>query len=429
MKYLFARAQTVGVSICFMLVSASASALTLSQAVSRALAQSPELQRSNYVLRTADARITQANLAPSPELSVALENIGGSGRFKNTHALETTFLLSQVIELGDKRLARSQAATASRDLVSIENDARQLDVLAEVTQRYIQVAVSQEEQALALQATRLAAQTIKAVKKRVEAAKSPLVELNRAQIALTRAIIKEEHAEHELLSARQKLAAMWGETEPAFSTVTAQLFELPKPASFSTLVARLKTNPDFTRFASEQRLRDAELAVAEARRVPNVQLGGGVRQLNESDDHALVLSVSVPLFSRSRNAGYIAEAAARREQVAVDEQAAFIRAQADLFAIYQELQHALTEARILKDEVIPQTAAILKQTEYAYQRGRYSYVDWIAAQGEMLSTQDRLIEASANAHRYFVAIERLTGESLLPDAMSATKSTPTQWSN
>lgn len=429
MKYLFARAQTVCVSICFMLVSASASALTLSQAVSRALAQSPELQRSNYVLRTADARITQANLAPSPELSVELENIGGSGRFKHTHALETTFLLSQVIELGDKRLARSQAASANRVLVSIENDARQLDVLAEVTQRYIQVAVSQEEQALALQATRLAEQTIKAVKQRVEAAKSPLVELNRAQIALTKAIIKEEHAEHELLSARQKLAAMWGETEPAFSSVNAQLFELPQPASFSTLVARLKTNPNFMRFASEQRLRDAELAVAEARRVPNVQLGGGVRQFNESDDHALVLSLSVPLFSGSRNAGYIAEAAARREQVAVDERAAFIRAQADLFAIYQELQHALTEARILKDEVIPQTAAILKQTEYAYQRGRYSYVDWIAAQGEMLSTQDRLIEASANAHRYFVTIERLTGESLLPDAASATKSAPTQWSN
>lgn len=430
MKHLSTRTPMLWVGVCLALISTSVagSTLTLSQAISRALAQSPELQRSSYLLRSADARITQANLAPSPELSVALENIGGSGRFKQTNALETTFLLSQVIELGDKRLARSQAATANRDLVSIENDARQLDVLAELTQRYIQVAVSQEEQALALQATRLAEQTIKVVKKRVDAAKSPLVELNRAQIALTKAIIKEEHAEHELLSARQKLAAMWGETEPAFSTVTAQLFELPKPASFSTLVARLKTNPDFTRFASEQRLRDAELAVAEARRVPNVQLGGGIRQLNESDDHALVLSLSVPLFSASRNAGYIAEAATRREQVALDERAVFIRAQANLFAIYQELQHALTEARILKDEVIPQTAAILKQTEYAYQRGRYSYLDWIAAQGEMLSTQDRLIEASANAHRYFVAIERLTGEPLVPDAMSATESTQTQWS-
>ncbi|MEO6698723.1 MAG: TolC family protein, partial [Paraperlucidibaca sp.] len=406
-------------------ITPSPSALTLSQAVAFALTQSPELQRSQYLLRAADARITQAGIAPSPELSLQLENIGGSGRYKNTNALETTFLLSQVIELGDKRAMRSKAAAANRQLVSVENDARQLDILAEVTRRYIQVAVNQEEQILALQATTLAEQTLREVKKRVNAAKSPLVELNRAHIALTKATIKEEHAEHELLTARRKLSAMWGELEPTFTTVTANLFELPEPARFSTLLARLKANPDFTRFASEQRLRDAELRVAEARRVPNIQIGGGVRQLNESDDHALVLSLSVPLFAGSRNAGYIAEAAALRERVVFDERAAFIRAQADLFAIYQELQHALTEARILKREVVPQIAAILQQTEYAYQRGRYSYLDWIAAQGEMLSTQSRLIEASANAHRYFVDIERLTGESLLPDAGESTSTRDT----
>jgi cobalt-zinc-cadmium efflux system outer membrane protein len=55
---------------------------------------------------------------------------------------------------------------------------------------------------------------------------------------------------------------------------------------------------------------------------------------------------------------------------------------------------------------------VLTQTEYAYQRGRYSYLEWIAAQRELLDAQRSLIEASANAHRYFAEIERLTGESL-----------------
>lgn len=427
MKHLLTRAQNLCVGVCLTLLSASAlaaitpspAALSLAQAVAYALRQSPELQRSSYLLAAADAHISQANTAPSPELLLQLENIGGSGRYKNANALETTLLLSQVIELGDKRSTRFKAAAASRDVVSIENQARQLDVLAEVTRRYIDVAVNQEQLALALQATRLAEQTLAAVKQRVDAAKSPAVERYRAQIALTKAGIKEEHAEHELLSARRKLSAMWGEIEPSFTTVTANLFELPEPASFDTLVMRLRANPDFTRFTREQRLRDAELSVANSRRVPNVHIGGGIRQFNESDDHALVLSVSLPLFAGSRNAGYIAEATVLREQVAFDEKAAFIRAQADLFAIYQELQHALTEALTLQNEVLPHTAAILQQTQYAYQRGRYSYLDWIAAQGEMLDTQSRLIEASANAHRYFVDIERLTGESLLPEAANS----------
>jgi cobalt-zinc-cadmium efflux system outer membrane protein len=205
---------------------------------------------------------------------------------------------------------------------------------------------------------------------------------------------------------------MWGESEPEFDEVAADLFQLPTPGNFDALIARLKTNPDFTRFANEQRLRDAELRLAESRRIPNIQVGAGIRQLQETDDHAFVVSFSMPLFTGNRNAGVVAEATARQEQVTIDQQAAFVRAQAQLFDLYQELKHSLMEARILRTDVLPQTEAVLQQTEYAYQRGRYSYLEWIAAQSELLDAQRALIEASANAHRYFAEIERLTGESL-----------------
>jgi cobalt-zinc-cadmium efflux system outer membrane protein len=387
-------------------------ALSLAQAITATLDRSPELQRSVYLLRAADARTQQARITPSPELSVEIENIGGSGRFRGTDSAETTFMLSQVIELGDKRGRRSETAEASRALLSSENAARQLDILAEVTRRFIHVAADQEVIRLTQLATALAEKTVVEVDKRVRAAKSPEVELHRARIALLRVRLEEEHAEHELLSSRRKLAAMWGETEPEFGTVSAKLFELPLPQAFSTLVTRLKSNPDFTRFTSEQRLRDAEVRLAETRRVPNIQIGAGVRQLQETDDHAFLVSFSMPLFAGSRNAGAIAESSALREQVTVDEQAAFIRAQAQLFELYQELNHSLAEAQTLRDEILPQTQSVLTQTEYAYQRGRYSYLEWIAAQRELLDAQRSLIEAAANAHRYFAEIERLTGESL-----------------
>jgi len=386
--------------------------LSLSQAITATIDKNPELQSSVYTLRAADGRIQQAGVSPSPELSIHLENFGGSGRVSGTDAAEATFMLSQVIELGDKRGHRSLVAQAGRSVLSAEHDARQLDILAEVTRRFIHVATDQEEVKLTRRATALAEKTVVTVEKHVQAAKSPAVELHRARIALTRVKLAEEHAEHELQSSRRKLAAMWGETEPEFGDVTADLFELPQLGSFDALVARIKTNPDFTRFASEQRLRDAELRLAETRRVPNIQVGAGIRQLQETDDHAFVVSFSMPLFAGSRNAGNVAEASARREQVSVDERAAVIRAQAQLFELYQELKHSLTEAAVLRADVLPQSESVLQQTEYAYQRGRYSYLEWIAAQRELLDAQRSLIEASANAHRYFAEIERLTGEPL-----------------
>ncbi len=400
------------ISICVAEPTEWRAGLSLPQALAAALDKNPELQSSVYTLRAADGRIQQAGMSTSPEFSVQVENFGGSGRDSGTDAAETTLMLSQVIELGDKRGRRSLAAQAGRTVASAEYDARQLDILAEVTRRFIHVATDQEEVKLTRRATALAEKTVVAVEQHVLAAKSPAVELNRARIALTRVKLGEEHAEHELQSSRRKLAAMWGETEPEFGEVSADLFELPQPGSFDALVAGIKTNPDFTRFASEQRLRDAELRLAESRRMPNIQVGAGIRQLQETDDHAFVVSFSMPLFVGSRNAGAVAEASARREQVSVDERAAFIRAQAQLFELYQELKHSLAEASVLRAEVLPQSEAVLAQTEYAYRRGRYSYLEWIAAQRELLDAQRSLIEAAANAHRYFAEIERLTGESL-----------------
>lgn len=422
-----ARLIRAGVSLFFIGVSTITAAsdapngtISLAQAIAATIERNPELQSSQFALRAADARITQASFSPNPELSVQLENIGGSGRVSGFDAAETTFMLSQVVELGGKRDARTQSAQANYSLLSVEGEARRLDVLAEVTRRFIHVASDQAEIALTQQATALAEQTLRAVDRRVRAAKSPEVELHRAQIALTRAQVAEEHAEHELLTSRRKLAAMWGEDAADFDGVSADLFQLPAPGNFDALVTRLKTNPDFTRFAHEQRLRDAELRLAETKRTPNMQVGAGIRQLQETDDHAFVVSLSMPLFTGGRSNGAIAEASARQAQVGVDERASFIRAQAQLFELYQELRHSLTEATVLREKILPQTESILKQTEYAYQRGRYSYLDWIAAQRELLDAKRSLIEASANAHRYVAEIERLTGESLSTSAESTT---------
>jgi len=428
MKWLSARgrAACIGVSALMLSLPTAAAeptglgdALSLQRAVANALAKNPELQTSTYALRAADARTTQAGLGPNPELSVQLEDFAGTGRVRDFDAAQVTFALSQVIELGSKRERRVDAARKAQGLLAVEVQARQLDVLAEVTRRFIHVAADQQQIALTHRATELAGKTVAEVEKRIKAAKSPEVELHRARIALTRAQIEEEHAEHELLASRRKLAAMWGDTEARFAPVSADLYALPTLGDFDALQTRLASNPDFTRFASEERLRDAEVRLAQSRRAPNIQVGAGIRRLQATQDEAFVLSLSIPLMIRDRNQGGIAEAEARRNSVSAEKQAAFIRAQAQLFDLYQELRHSITQAKSLSGDVLPQMEQVLKGTEYAYQRGRYSYLEWVDAQRDLLDARRSLIEAAANAHRYLAEIERLTGEPLATDPSAA----------
>jgi len=390
----------------------SSDALTLREAVRATLASNPDLNSFIYTLRAQDARIRSAGQRPALEMQLEIENALGTGEARGLTAAETTFALSQVIELGDKRRLRIDAAQAERDSLAIDRQAAQLDQLAEVTRRFVHVASDQKQLELTAEAVRLASGTVEAVKRRVDAAKSPEVEWHRANVDLIRAEVQLEHAQHEYASSKVLLAAMWGETQPRFDAVDADLYALPAPESFDQFASRLQRNPDFTRFASLARLRDAELRLAQSQRRAGFTVSAGVRRLEASDDHAFVAGFSIPFGSRSRAQPAIDEATALAGAVESQKTAASVQVRAQLFAIYQELRHEISEAVTLRDRVLPQMQEALHETEYAYERGRYGYLELVDAQRAYLEVQRALIEASANAHTFRAELERLTAEPL-----------------
>lgn len=387
-------------------------ALTLGQAIGAALARNPDLAVTAYDLKTADARIQQANLRPNPELAVELENFAGTGEVSGTESLESTLSLSQVIEMGNKRALRADVARSDRDLVGIDRQAQQLDVLADVTRRYIDLIAAQNRLDLAARTRDLVQRTLNAIVARVQAARSPEAERSRAQIALTRAEVEVQQAQSEQRSARLALAALWGSTDPTFTDASADLFAIGPVKPFDALVSRLERNPDFVRFASEKRLREAELRLARAQARPNLTFGAGVRRLQASNDHALVASFSMPLPLSDRNQGAIREAEVRVLHNDASRRAAFLRARAAVYGLYQELAASRGRFETLRSSAIPQAQQALTLTQTGYERGRFSYLELATAQQEVLELEAATIEAAADAHRVRAEIERLTGEPL-----------------
>jgi len=388
--------------------------LTLGDAVELALAGNPDLRGFGYRLRAQQARTDTASLAPPLELRANVENLLGSGAANRLDSAEAEFSISRVIELGDKRALRAAAGQAGSQLLGVEQSAAELDVVAEVTRRFIHVAADQAHLELTGRATELAEETLAATEARVAAARAPEVELRRARVTLVRAQIDQEHAEHELLASRRLLAALWGESEPRFGRIDADLYRLPAPATFESLLARLERNPDFLRFISEARLRDAEIRLAQARARADIDVTAGIRRLQRTRDQAFVVGVAMPLGSAARARGAIAEASALRGASDAERDAHRVRIEAQLFAVYQELLHAVTEAGSLRATVVPEMESALIATREAFERGRYSYLEWVDAQRELIAVQRELIESSADAHLYLAEIERLTGEPLSP---------------
>jgi cobalt-zinc-cadmium efflux system outer membrane protein len=388
--------------------------LSLRETVERSLANSPELKSFGFELRMQEARIEQAGARPALELGVTVEDVAGSGTYEGVDSAETTLTVGWVWERG-ARGHRVQAAQAGLDALQSEAQLKRLDIAAEAARRFLSLLTHQQELEELQRSLALAEETHAAVQARVSVGKAPEAEAARSYAQLARARLDLEHEEHEMLTASVRLAAMWGEkpsdSDRAAVVVRGDLQTLPAFSEFGVLSARLQNNPNLSRLLSTERLREAELSLASAQR-PAWQFRAGARRFESSDDAALVLGLTLPLANRRQYQGAVSAARAHVEQTRVQGEALGVQLNAELFAMYQEMKHAITEATALREEVLPRMNAALEQARFAYERGRYSYMEWLATQREVTDVRRALIEAAANAHRYRIEIERLTGVSV-----------------
>lgn len=385
--------------------------LALQDALVRSLQSNPDLKAFGYELEAQLGRVRQAGARPNPEVSVLVENALGTGARSSLDAAETTISLGFLIEHG-ARQQRLAAAQAGSQLLDTEIAMRRLDVAAEAARRYVAILSAQEELGELNRSVQLAEETMSAVQTRVRAAKAPRAEEARAHAQIARLRLEREHVQHQLIAGKQRLAALWGARQPDFDSVEGALLNLPKLQTYESFVERLERNPQFVVLLSEQRLREADVRLAETRRRLPWQVTAGVRRFEDQNDHAFVVGLSVPLAVRAQTEGAIATARAQATQVDAKREALRIQLDAELFALYQELRHAYQETEVLRNEVLPRMEVAVEQSHYAYERGRYGYIEWVAAQRELLDQRRALLEASANVHRFRIEIERLTGAAL-----------------
>lgn len=403
----------------FTLVAAAQTALpqtlpsvTLDEALARTLDANPALAANGYRIDAAWGRFEQARIAPAPVLDVALNDALGTGDFRGVRGAEATLSIIWILERGVRR-RQIDAATADISLREVEAQVAHLDAAAETARRFLACLAFQARLVNAAEGIRLAGQTVEAVRARVAAGGATQAELSRAEAGLVRAQLLEEDYEHELVSANHRLSEQWGETQPDFSRALGDVQALPAVEPLETLQSRVDANPDIAFFMSQRRLAEAELHVAQARSRPDWQVRAGVRRIEATDDFALVGEITMPLGTRDRYLGRIAETFADMARASGDARATRVRIEIALFVLYQELLHDVDVATTLSERLIPLLESALADTRRSYELGRSSYFELSAVQSELLEARNELLETSIDAHGLVVEIERLTGVRVL----------------
>lgn len=385
--------------------------LSLRDALAATLSGSPRLAAFSWEIRTSEAKKLQASLRPNPELSINPENFLGSGDFGRQAQYQNTLQLSQLIELGDKRALRTEAASAVKARTEVEYELTRVEVLAAATTDFIDVVGAQEEVRLARLALSQAQGLVKAVEQRLEASVGSPLEQKRAQVLAARADIAVRQAARTLDGAKQKLVANWGgggDIGPA----AGDLFATHPLPPLAALLERIDGAPERRIAVAKEAVRAAEAMLTRSRRVSDVVVSGAWRQGRGWDDQAVVAGVSFPLQIFDRAQGDIAASDAQSEKAEVETAAIEVRLRAVVYGLYQEIVQAGDAVEGMTKVIVPRTEEAVALARTGFARGLYSQLDILDAQRTLVEIRREHIQAGTRYHSLIAEIEKLLGTPL-----------------
>lgn len=385
--------------------------LLLKDAIEHSLNNNPDLAGYAYRLQSAEGYSVQAAAATPPVIGLEIEDALGTGDYSEFDSSQTTLSIGWILErpLIEKRV---HVAESNRSIVDINQEVLRYDIAAETARDFLAVLAFQERLALARNAQRHAQDILAEVTRRVDAAVAPLADQLKAEVFLERRALEVEDIEHELLSAKRKLAAQWGATTIDFDQAAGSLEPGQALPPYNEIENSIANNPSIRYFLTQERMAESEIALARAEAERRWQFSTGIRRFEATDDYGVVASVSLPLGGSSRNQGKISALNAQKSQFQAEAYATEIKLKTRLYVLYQELQHFRHIGDALEQRILPRLERALTETRKAYQLGKYSYLELSAIQQELLDARLALIDAGLASQLNTVEIERLTGQSL-----------------
>jgi len=388
--------------ICFQTIAAQNSH-SLSDVLALTVLNNPELDAFNYDLRAADAGLLQAGILPNPELSVELENID-SPRY-----IQTTFLLSQLIELGGKRKAREQLAKCERSKIALDYEVRKRELFVDTTSLFIDVLLNQQKLEFLEENLQVLQNFSSIVEKRIQAGKASTIEESNFIVLLNTARIDLKSAQNQLRIAKNKLAAQWGETDDDAFAVTGKLDWSPQIVSLEQMSPFIQEHPEMVRSYFESDVRAARLGLEKSESYPDLIVNGGPRYLKEANKWTGIVGVSIPLPLNDRNQGGVWGARENADKIERERQTLWISLLTELKSTYWTAQTIFSELELLKNFIIPAAQKAYDCSYKGYELSRYNYLEHLESERAYRTSKIRYLETLAEYHKALAIIQGLTG--------------------
>jgi cobalt-zinc-cadmium efflux system outer membrane protein len=284
-------------------------------------------------------------------------------RGRTTGDAEYVAGVSLPLVLGGRLSAARRAGEADREGRLAEARARALEVEARVRAAFAAVLYAEEAARLRAEIAGAGERGVAIVRSLLSAGDALPGDVARSELELVRDRLEVERAEGLRERAGAALAAAVGDSSLRVESVVGSLEESLEVPALESLASRLAEHPAVLAAQSAVSAEEARLRIAEAERIPDVDLDLFYRRIGDSSENAFDVGVAVDIPILDRRQGRVREAAAAID--AAQARAAGLRNELGgrLRALHADLARALAAARVLRDEILPRAAEVLRAAE------------------------------------------------------------------
>lgn len=380
--------------------------ISLEDATKRALKYSGSLESTELSVKAFMQEHSYAQSFSNPVLSFQADNWLGSGDFQNFKSAELTYGLSQTFELGGKRAKRAKLAKLNLDIALLEKEDARLDVIKNVSSAFAQAIYFQELLKSAGEQKKLAENLYKEVELRVSRAREPLIQKNKAAIALFAANFDYEKTLRDLNEAKLALSNLWSEHSQDFSLEHQEFFQIEKPLREIQMEEMLPNNPHLKVALANAELASAQFDLEKSMTIIDFTVNFGLKHHLDKNNFGFIGGLSFPLpFFNSK--GSYEKRRFEMTKAEVDAKNSRLLLTTSLHEWLKNIENAYSLAESLRLSIIPLATESFNLSLSGYSAGKTPYYEVLDSQRTLTQVKEQYLSALKDYHVANAEIERL----------------------
>jgi len=387
--------------------TAHASELTLQTAIKNTLEQHPKMQAFPLSLKAQTAQTLQAGIAPNPMLEVTANNLIASNQNSLFDQTEIGIMLSQAIDLNDKRSAAKQLSQFTAKELSQKQILTELELSAETAKKYFYALSFQHR--IELLDHHIAQQklAIEAIQPLAKASIVPEADVAQLELQILKYQLEKQTLIQQQKQSRQVLSALWLST-PDFDQLTGNFIQsLPLPP-LNSLLAATDATPKIMVLHAQKKIADQSLNYWKKQNQSDVTFGVGTHFTKR--DIGIQAMVQMPLTFKESQQGNIQQAQTKIEAASLDIALAKQTLRLFLQQKWAEIQALKQQKKTVEVLLLPKATQFLNAAKQSYQNGGYSVLQLTQAQSQPYLFKKQLIELQIQIHQNLVDLEQITGQ-------------------